>query len=298
MPGMTDGLVWRCRDHAFVCGERTLIMGIVNVTPDSFSDGGRSYDPDDAVKHAVQMVGDGADILDVGGESTRPGADPVSSEDEIHRVIPVIERLAAEVPDIPVSIDTRKSNVARAAVGAGASIVNDISAGADPETFALVKESGAGLALMHMKGDPATMQVAPQYDDVVEEVRDFLAARIGAAVAAGVPRVHLCVDPGIGFGKSVAHNLALLHDVGSLRELRVPVLVGVSRKRFLGELTGVDEPAERLEGTAGAVAWCAGAGVDIVRVHDVKEMTRVVRVVDAIAQGSDSAGSTTPGSSP
>jgi dihydropteroate synthase len=282
---MTDGLVWRCRDHAFVCGERTLIMGIVNVTPDSFSDGGQSYDPDDAVKNAVQMVADGADILDVGGESTRPGAEAVPREDEIRRVIPVIERLSTEVPDIAISIDTRKSDVARAAVDAGASIVNDISAGADPETFALVKESGAGLVLMHMKGDPTTMQEAPQYDNVVEDVRDFLAGRIGAAVAAGVPRQHLCVDPGIGFGKSVAHNLALLHGVATLRELRVPVLVGVSRKRFLGDLTGVQEPAERLEGTAGAVAWCAGEGVDVVRVHDVKEMTRVVRVVDAIAKG-------------
>ena len=285
MPGMTDPLVWRCRDHAFACGERTLIMGIVNVTPDSFSDGGRSYDPDDAVKHALEMVADGADILDVGGESTRPGADPVPADDEIRRVIPVIERLSVEVPEIPLSIDTRKSEVARAAVAAGASIVNDISAGGDPETFDLVKESGSGLVLMHMRGDPTTMQESPQYDDVVEDVRDYLAARIGAAVAAGIQRQHLCVDPGIGFGKSVEHNLALLHDVATLHELRVPILVGVSRKRFLGELTGVQEPAERLEGTAGAVAWCAGAGVDIVRVHDVKEMTRVVRVVDAIVRG-------------
>jgi len=285
MPGMTDGLVWRCRDHAFACGERTLIMGIVNVTPDSFSDGGRSYDPDDAVKHALEMVADGADILDVGGESTRPGADPVPADDEIRRVIPVIERLSVEVPEIPLSIDTRKSEVARAAVAAGASIVNDISAGGDPETFDLVKESGSGLVLMHMRGDPTTMQESPQYDDVVEDVRDYLAGRIGAAVAAGIQRQHLCVDPGIGFGKSVEHNLALLHDVATLHELRVPILVGVSRKRFLGELTGVQEPAERLEGTAGAVAWCAGAGVDIVRVHDVKEMTRVVRVVDAIVKG-------------
>ena len=282
---MTDALVWRCRDHTFVCGERTLIMGIVNVTPDSFSDGGRSYDPDDAVKHALQMLAEGADILDVGGESTRPGADPVPPQDEIRRVIPVIERLSEEVPEVAISIDTRKGDVARAAVAAGASIVNDISAGGDPETFALVKESGAGLVLMHMLGDPTTMQAAPHYDDVVEDVRDYLAARIGAAVASGIQRQHLCVDPGIGFGKSVEHNLALLHDVATLHELRVPILVGVSRKRFLGELTGVQEPAERLEGTAGAVAWCAGEGVDIVRVHDVKEMARVVRVVDAISKG-------------
>ncbi len=281
---MAGNLVWRCRDHHFACGERTLVMGIVNVTPDSFSDGGRSFEPDDAVKHALQLAADGADILDIGGESTRPGADPVSAEEEISRVVPVIERVSAEAPELVLSVDTRKSQVARAAMEAGASIVNDVSAGSDTEMFALVRESGAGLVLMHMQGDPATMQEEPRYDDVVGDVKDFLAGRIGAAVAGGVPRDHLCADPGIGFGKTTAHNLALLHDLGTFRELRVPVLVGVSRKRFLGELTGVSEPAERLEGTAGAVAWCAAAGVDIVRVHDVKEMTRVVRVVDAIAR--------------
>jgi dihydropteroate synthase len=284
MPGMAGDLVWRCRDRVFACGERTLLMGIVNVTPDSFSDGGRSFDPDDAVKLALQMATDGADILDIGGESTRPGADPVSAEDELRRVLPVIERLSAEAPELVLSVDTRKAEVARAAVEAGASIVNDVSAGADPGTFALARETGAGLVLMHMRGDPTTMQEEPRYDDVVSEVKDFLAGRIGAAVAGGVSRDHLCADPGIGFGKTTAHNLALLHDLATFRELRVPVLAGVSRKRFLGELTGVTEPAERLEGTAGAVAWCAAAGVDIVRVHDVKEMARVVRVVDAIAR--------------
>ena len=174
--------------------------------------------------------------------------------------------------------------MARAALEAGASIVNDITAGADPEMFGLVRDTGAGLVLMHMKGEPKTMQEHPTYVDVVAEVRDFLASRIGSAVAAGVPRDRLCVDPGIGFGKNLDHNLALLHDIETFRDLRVPVLVGASRKRFIGQLTGVDDPAERVEGTAGAVAWCAAHGVDIVRVHDVRQIARVVAVVDAIAR--------------
>jgi dihydropteroate synthase len=285
MNGMREGSVWRCGEHVFPLGVRTLIMGIVNVTPDSFSDGGMFADTDDAVKHALQLVADGADILDIGGESTRPGADPVPTDVEIQRVIPVIERLGVESPATAVSVDTRKAEVARAALAAGASIVNDVTGGADPATLAAVKASDAGLVLMHMQGDPRTMQEEPSYDDVVAEVEDFLAGRIGAAVAAGIQRDHLCVDPGIGFGKNLTHNLQLLRSIGSFGELRVPVLVGVSRKRFLGELTGVSDPAARLEGTAGAVAWCAAEGVDVVRVHDVKELARVVRVVDAIARG-------------
>jgi len=276
--------VWRCRDHDFPLRERTLVMGIVNATPDSFSDGGLFDVSADAVKYAVQLAAEGADILDVGGESTRPGADAVSIEEEIARVVPVVEGIRAEAPGTPVSVDTRRGAVARAALDAGASIVNDITAGADPEMFGLVRETGAGLVLMHMKGEPKTMQEHPSYADVVAEVRDFLASRIGSAVAAGVPRDRLCVDPGIGFGKNLDHNLALLHDIETFRDLRVPVLVGASRKRFIGQLTGVDDPAERVEGTAGAVAWCAAHGVDIVRVHDVRQIARVVAVVDAIAR--------------
>jgi dihydropteroate synthase len=282
---MREGSVWRCGERVFSLGERTLIMGIVNVTPDSFSDAGMFAGTDDAVKHALQLAADGADILDIGGESTRPGADPVPIEEELDRVIPVIERLVVETPATAVSVDTRKAEVARAALQAGACIVNDVTAGSDPDTLAAVKASGAGLVLMHMQGDPRTMQEEPSYRDVVAEVEDFLAGRIGAAVASSIHREHLCVDPGIGFGKNLTHNLELLRSIGSFAELRVPVLVGVSRKRFLGELTGVSDPAERLEGTAGAVAWCAAEGVDVVRVHDVKEMTRVVRVIDAIARG-------------
>jgi len=285
MVAMTEA-VWRCRDRVVPLGERTLLMGIVNVTPDSFSDGGRFLHTDDAVKHAMQLAADGADILDVGGESTRPGAVPVSLDEEAARVVPVIERLRTEVPDLAISVDTRHAEVALAALAAGADIVNDVTAASAPGTLEAVRASGAGLVLMHMQGEPQTMQAAPTYDDVVVEVRGFLAERIEAAVAAGVARDHLCADPGIGFGKTTAHNLALLHDVASFRRLGVPVLVGASRKRFIGELSDVDDPAQRVEGTAGAVAWCAAQGVDIVRVHDVKEMARVVKVVDAIARGS------------
>lgn len=258
-------------------------MGIVNVTPDSFSDGGSYANVDDAVKHAAQMVAEGADLLDVGGESTRPGSEVVPAGEETHRVVPVIQRLADELPDVPVSVDTRKSGVARAALEAGATIVNDISAGGDLAMFGVVAHAGAGMILMHMKGEPKTMQDDPTYYDVLAEVRGFLGDRIEAALAAGIDLEQLCVDPGIGFGKTLEHNLAILHDIRAFRHLRVPVLVGPSRKRFIGTLTGT-EVEDRIEGTAGVIAWCAAEGVDIVRVHDVKEMTRVVRVVDAIAR--------------
>ncbi|MGZ8581058.1 MAG: dihydropteroate synthase [Actinomycetota bacterium] len=277
---------WRCREHVLPLGERTLVMGIVNVTPDSFSDGGLHGTADDAVAHGVRLALDGADILDVGGESTRPGSDPVSIDEELARIVPVVAGLREAAPArVALSVDTRRPEVARAALDVGASIVNDVTAAADPAMFDLVAKAGAGLVLMHMLGEPKTMQDDPRYDDVVTEVRDFLAARLGAAVAAGVPRDRLCVDPGIGFGKNLAHNLALLHDIASFEDLRVPVLVGASRKGFIGQLTGVDDPAGRVDGTAGAVAWCAAHGVDVVRVHDVLEMTRVVRVVDAIVRG-------------
>jgi len=276
--------VWRCGDREIVCGDRTLLMGIVNVTPDSFSDGGAFDDAAAAVEHGVRLTDEGADLLDVGGESTRPGAEEVPPDEELERVLPVVEGLVKQV-EVPVSVDTRKAAIAARALEAGAAIVNDVTAGGDPDMFGVVRTSGAGLVLMHMRGEPRTMQYDPRYDDVVAEVRDQLAARIGSAVAAGVPRAQLCVDPGIGFGKNLEHNLVLLRSIVAFRELRTPVLVGVSRKRFIGELTGVEAPADRIEGTAGAVAWCAANGVDVVRVHDVLEMRRVVSVVDAIARG-------------
>jgi dihydropteroate synthase len=278
---MAGEALWHCGSHIVALGERTLVMGILNVTPDSFSDGGSFANADDAVKEAIQMVSDGADMVDIGGESSRPGSDPVSADEERSRVVPVIQRLVHELPDVPVSVDTRKAAVARAAIDAGASIVNDISAGADPEMFDVVRDAGAGLVLMHMKGEPKTMQDDPSYYDVVAEVRGFLGDRIEAATAAGVEFDRLCIDPGLGFGKTLEHNLAILHDIGAFHHLGVPVLVGPSRKRFIGTLTET-EVGDRTGGTAGAVAWCAAQAVDVVRVHDVKEMVRVVRVVDAI----------------
>ncbi len=281
MRPMAGEALWRCGSHVIALHERTLVMGILNVTPDSFSDGGSFANADDAVKEAIQMVADGADIVDIGGESSRPGSDPVSPEEERSRVVPVVQRIIHELPDVPVSVDTRKAFVARAAIDAGASIVNDISAGADPEMFDIVRGAGVGLVLMHMKGEPKTMQDDPTYHDVVAEVRGFLGDRIEAATAAGVGFDRLCIDPGIGFGKTLEHNLTILHDIGAFHHLGVPVLVGPSRKRFIGTLTET-EVDDRTGGTAGVVAWCAAQAVDVLRVHDVKEMVRVVRVVDAI----------------
>jgi dihydropteroate synthase len=262
------------------CGERTLVMGVLNVTPDSFSDGGEFLDPEAAVEHGRRMVADGVDILDVGGESTRPGSDPVSASDEHDRVVPVIERLAAEL-DVPISIDTMKSDVASAALKAGASIVNDVSAARDPAMLDVVRDAGAGLVLVHMLGEPKTMQREPEYDDVLREVHAYLVKRVDAAVEAGIARDRLCVDPGIGFGKTADHNLTLLKHCFAFRDIRVPVVFGPSRKAFLGKLLDA-EPDDRLEGTAAAAAWLASRGVHIVRVHDVREVSRVVRVIDAI----------------
>lgn len=274
-------LIWRCGRHEIVCGERTLVMGILNPTPDSFSDGGQLATVEAALERAVHMVGDGADVLDVGGESTRPGSEPVDVADEIDRVVPVIERIVGAMPDVPVSVDTRKAAVAAEALRAGASIVNDVSAGGDPEMFEVVSRHGAGMVLMHMLGEPKTMQEDPVYDDVVDDVHAYLDGKIEAAVAAGVERESLCIDPGIGFGKTLEHNLRLMKEIAGFLDLGRPVLVGPSRKRFIGTLLDV-EVDERMEGTAGAVAWLGAQGVHVVRVHDVKEMVRVVRVVDAI----------------
>ncbi len=252
---------------------RVLIMGILNVTPDSFSDGGRFLSPDAAVERALAMEKEGADIIDVGGESSRPGADPVPVEEELRRVLPVLERLRGKLR-IPISIDTTKAEVAEAALRAGASIVNDISAlRFDPAMAPLVAEFGAGLVLMHMLGTPKTMQQAPHYEDVVTEVRDFLAERAQYAQSQGIPREAIAVDPGIGFGKTVEHNLELLRRLPELVELGFPVLVGPSRKSFIGAILGLGVE-ERLEGTLAACAVAVVRGADILRVHDVKEVRR------------------------
>jgi dihydropteroate synthase len=278
------GLVWRCRDRELPLGERTLVMGIVNVTPDSFSDGGMFEDAETAVKHGLRLLDEGADVLDIGGESTRPGSDPVGVEEELARVLPVIEGLRRGAPEALLSVDTRKAAVASEALAAGADVVNDIGAGTDPDMFDVVATAGAGMVLMHMQGEPKHMQADPRYDDVVAEVRGFLTNRLEMAVAAGIGRDRLCVDPGIGFGKNLEHNLALLRAIGSFRELGVPVLAGASRKRFIGELSGTDDPAGRLDGSVAAAVWCTSQGVEMVRVHDVGPTVRALRVVDAIAR--------------
>lgn len=273
-------------------GQRTLIMGILNVTPDSFSDGGLYSDRAAAISRGIEMAEQGADIIDVGGESTRPGSDPVSQEEEIARVVPVVEELSSKVT-IPLSVDTTKATVARLALEAGASIVNDVSsATADPAMPGLLAERGCPAVLMHMKGTPKDMQVNPQYDDLMGEICRFLRERIAALVAAGVSEGSIIVDPGFGFGKTVEHNLTILRRLRELKSLGRPILLGTSRKSTIGKVLG-DLPAEcRMEGTAATVALAIANGADIVRVHDVQEMSRVARMADAVIRprhGSDRA---------
>lgn len=255
-------------------------MGVVNVTPDSFSDGGLYLDPSAAIAHGRVLAGAGASILDVGGESTRPGAAPVAADEELRRVEPVVAGLAGTVEAI--SVDTSKATVAEAALDAGASIVNDVTAlRGDPEMAALVADRGAGLVLMHMAGDPRTMQVNPEYDDVVAEVRDFLAERLAAAVAAGVDESRIWLDPGIGFGKSVDHNLELLRGIPELVSLGRPILLGTSRKSFIGRTDG-SEADERLGGTIATSILAALAGASVLRVHDVREMAQALKLTSAV----------------
>jgi dihydropteroate synthase len=280
-----------------VCGARTAVMGIVNVTPDSFSDGGRFLDPDAAVAHGIDLAGQGADVLDVGGESTRPGAAPVPADEELRRVVPVVERLGATT-NVPLSIDTTKAAVARAALDAGATVVNDVSAGrSDPEILGVTAAAGAGYVVMHMQGEPRTMQADPRYDDVVAQVGDFLADRIEVARAAGVAEGALAADPGIGFGKTVEHNLRLLAGLPALAErVGVPVLVGTSRKTFVakvlaraGAASGDLPVDQREEGTLATVVWAVERGASIVRVHDVLPAVRAVRLLDALHSADASA---------
>ena len=276
--------IWRCRDEVLVLGRRTLVMGIVNVTPDSFSDGAMFAGVDDAVAHGARLVDEGADVVDVGGESTRPGSDPIEADEEILRVVPVIEGLAKARPGTPISVDTRKPEVAIAALDAGASVVNDIAGGRNSALLETVSRSGAGVVLMHMLGEPKTMQDDPRYDDVVAEVHEFLRERIEAAVFAGIPEERVCIDPGIGFGKTVDHNVALLRAVPALRLLGAAVMVGASRKGFIGTLTGVEDPAARLEGSLAVAVLAAAHGADLVRVHDVEATVPALKVADAVVR--------------
>ena len=271
----------RVGDRVLPTGQRCLVMGVVNVTPDSFSDGGRFLDPAAAVAHGLAMAAEGADLLDVGGESTRPGAVDVPEAVELDRVLPVIEELA-RTAGVPVSVDTRKAAVAAAAVAAGAAMVNDVSAGRhDPDLLGVVAEAKVPLVLMHMLGTPATMQDDPHYDDVVAEVETFLTERCLAAEFAGVDHEALVIDPGIGFGKRDQDNYALLDSLAQFTRLGHPVLVGTSRKAFIGR--ALDSPAdERVEGTAATVVWAVERGARIVRVHDVAPLVRSVRMTEAM----------------
>ena len=258
-----------------------VVMGILNVTPDSFSDGGEFLDVDRAVAHGIAMVQAGAAIIDIGAESTRPGSKAVSIDEQISRVIPVIERLAAKIK-IPISIDTYDADVAAAALDAGAGMINDITALHDERMGKLAAKRKVPVVLMHMQGEPATMQAEPKYEDVVAEVLDFLLARAEFAQKMGIQKEMIIIDPGIGFGKTTEHNLELLRNIDKFVQSGWMVLVGASRKRFIGELTGKTEPSGRIFGTAATVAVCATAGVSIVRVHDVAEMVDVLKVARGI----------------
>lgn len=268
-----------CRGHLLDLSE-PCVMGVLNITPDSFSDGGRYADPAAAVERGVAMAGEGAAIIDVGGESTRPGAADVELRDELARVVPVIERLVQQVA-VPVSVDTSKPEVMRAAIAAGASLVNDVRALRAPGALEAVAGSGAAVCLMHMRGEPRTMQAAPEYDDVVAEVRQFLAERVQACVAAGIGRDRLCVDPGIGFGKRPEHNLALLAAIDRLAGPDLPVLIGVSRKSLVGIITG-RPPGGRLAGSVAFAALAVMGGAAVVRAHDVAETVDAVKVASAL----------------
>lgn len=274
--------------RSFTWGARTHVMGILNVTPDSFSDGGQLPTVEAAVARAVALVAQGADLLDVGGESTRPGAAAVSEQDELARVLPVIAALKEKLPEVPLSIDTRKPKVAREAIAAGAHLVNDVSGLRDDAMLEVLAATGAFACVMHMQGTPETMQAAPRYDDVVSEVLDGLEAALVRAASAGVPRSRLWVDPGLGFGKTSGHNWFLLRRLSDLRLLGAPVMLGASRKAFLAEASGGRPAAERDVASAAVAALAAGSGaVDVIRVHDVAGARAAAAVGDALRSGTD-----------
>lgn len=275
-------MLWSFRDRSVTIGLRPLVMGIVNVTPDSFSDGGQFATTPAAVEYALRLVAEGADFLDIGGESTRPGSRSVSLDEELARVIPVVREVAGRTA-VPISVDTSKAEVARQALAAGASIINDVTAGrGDSDMTAVVREFGAGVILMHMQGTPETMQVNPSYSDVVREVRAFLAERVQAFVNAGVSLERIAIDPGIGFGKTFEHNMTLLRDLGELAVIGRPVVLGISRKGMLGQITGRPR-GERLAASLAAACYCASRGsAQVLRVHDVAATVDAARVIGAI----------------
>ncbi len=277
-----QSFVYRFGSVEYDFSSRTHLVGILNVTPDSFSDGGKFYDVDSAVRHTVQMVEEGADIIDIGGESTRPGSKPISVEEELRRVLPVIQRSVEKI-QVPISIDTYKSAVARKALEVGASIVNDISGlRFDPEMIDVIAEHKASVIVMHIKGTPQTMQQNPVYEDVVKEIKEYLQEGISLAEQRGIQQI--IIDPGIGFGKTLQHNLEIFRRLSEFEELNRPILLGPSRKSFIGAIlnTPIDD---RLEGTAAAVVVSIMNGAHLIRVHDVKTMKRVAMVTDAIVKG-------------
>ena len=273
----------KCKNKVFDLSARTRIMGILNITPDSFSDGGKFLDKDQAVKHAIQMQKDGADIIDIGAESTRPGADPVPKQEELDRLIPIIEFLKKEV-DIPVSVDTYKSDVAEEALKNGANIINDISGlRFDPEMKNVLAKYNVPVILMHIKGEPKNMQTNPEYENLMDEIYEYLADSINLAETAGIKKENIVVDPGIGFGKRLMDNYEIIKRLSEFNSLGCPVLIGPSRKSFIGKVLDLP-PQQRLEGTAAAITVAIQNGAHIIRVHDVKEMARVCRIGDLLAQ--------------
>lgn len=270
----------KCGRYRLPVGERTLIMGILNITPDSFSDGGEFFDSDRALSRAHQLAEEGADIIDIGGESSRPGSLPITPSEELDRIMPVLQHLVGKI-DLPVSVDTYKPEVARAAIETGASIINDITGLRDPAMVEVVAKSDCGVVIMHMAGSPRDMQINPFYRNLIGELSDFLRQAVTMAVEAGVKKERIIIDPGIGFGKTVDHNLEILRRLHEFKSLEQPILVGPSRKSLIGHI--LDLPVEeRLEGTAAAVTAAILHGADIVRVHDVKQMRRVAKMTDAI----------------
>ncbi len=273
---------WVIRDRQFIWGERTYIMGILNVTPDSFSDGGQFNSRDAALKQVTQML-PYIDILDIGGESTRPNAQPVSAAEEEDRILPIIEAIRAEYPNLPISVDTVKASVASSAIAAGADMLNDVSAGRfDLDMLPLVGKLQVPIFLMHMQGEPRTMQANPHYRDVVQDVKQFLIDAISVAKAWGISPNLLAIDPGIGFGKTLEHNLELIRNLSAFKTIKAPLLLGVSRKTFIGKLCDRPEPSDRLYGTIAACTACIAGGADILRVHDPQEIADACRVCDAI----------------
>ena len=278
-------MLLRARQFEFVFPRPTMLMGVVNVTPDSFSDGGQFFDADRAIGHALQLVAEGADIIDIGGESTRPSATPVSEEEELRRVLPVLRALAAQKISVPISIDTMKPAVAEAALKMGASIVNDIAANRlDLRMWRLARETGAGYVLMHMQGTPQTMQRDPRYEDVVREVGRFYEQGLARLHESGVLPEQILLDPGLGFGKTVEHNLELLAGLGHFRTYQRPLLVGASRKAFIGKITGAERMEDRLPGSLACAMAAAQAGAQIIRTHEIRATRQALRMMEAIQQ--------------